>query len=583
MADKEILINLNEQQRRDFYIKKNHNNLYLEILKFKTDKNLNLKFSELLYCYYNDTEPKLCKICNSSVKFLSFNKGYSKYCGIKCSALDSDLNEERYLKSKQAQLEKYGVDNPMKLQKFVDKVKATNLNKWGHNTYTKTDEYKKKMIEFNKKNYGVEWYQSSDEFKKKSKETSIKKYGIDHHTKTNEYKEKNKLKNIEKYGVEYYTQSIDYKQKIQNYLSSDKFKENTKLNKQRTLKKNIEYYKSYNLNYDFINFINIDEISLLCKKCDKEFIISKQLYYLRTKSNMKCCIYCNPKNGKNISKGEKELFEFIRKNYDGEIIENFTDKYEIDIYLPEMKIGFEFNGIWWHGELYKDKNYHLNKSLFFKNRNITIINIWEDDWEYKKEILESMIINKLGKIKNKIYARNCQIKEIDDNKIIRKFIDNNHRQGFINSKIKIGLYYKDELVSIMTFGNLRKPLGRKSNNNNWELLRYCNKLNTTIVGGASKLLNYFTKKYSFESIISYSDKSMSIGNLYNKIGFEKISESSPNYYWCKDSKRNYRYNFRKDILVKKGFDKSKSESEIMRSLNYYKLWDCGNDVFAYNK
>jgi len=156
------------------------------------------------------------------------------------------------------------------------------------------------------------------------------------------------------------------------------------------------------------------------------------------------CVICNP-IGNKYSGMENELFNFIQENYDGNIIRNSRiENKELDIYLPEINLAFEFNGLYWHSEIYKDKNYHKDKTELCNKNNIRLYHIWEDDWLYKKDIVKSMILNKLGKSKNKIFARKCVIKVIDDNKKIKDFLDNNHIQGFVGSSVKKGLYYKNE-------------------------------------------------------------------------------------------------------------------------------------------
>ena len=116
------------------------------------------------------------------------------------------------------------------------------------------------------------------------------------------------------------------------------------------------------------------------------------------------------------------------------------------------------------------------------------------------------------------------------------------------------------------------------------MIRFCNKINTIIIGGASKLFNYFTKTYIFSKITTYADLSISDGNLYKKLNMTYLSLTPPNYsYFHKDiGIRQNRFNFRKDILVKQGFDKNKTEREIMKELNYYRIYDCGNLKFEYN-
>jgi len=129
----------------------------------------------------------------------------------------------------------------------------------------------------------------------------------------------------------------------------------------------------------------------------------------------------------------------------------------------------------------------------------------------------------------------------------------------------------------MTFGNRRISMGKKTTNENeYELLRYCNKLNTNVVGGASKLFKYFLKNYNLSEIITYADRTHSKGKLYEMLGFTYIGKTQPNYYYIINGIRKHRFNFRKDLLVKQGFDKNKTEHQIMIDRKIYRIYDSGN-------
>jgi hypothetical protein len=280
---------------------------------------------------------------------------------------------------------------------------------------------------------------------------------------------------------------------------------------------------------------------------------------------------------------EIDLQNFIKENYKGEILfnnRNIISPYELDIYLPDLKIAFEFNGLYWHSELNKDKNYHFNKTELCENSDIMLIHIWEDDWQLKNNIVKSIILNKLGTTNNKIFARKCKIQNVDT-KLYRIFLSDNHLQGYVNTDIKIGLYYNDELVSVMGIGKKRKIMNGK-NDGSFEMYRLCNKLHTNILGGFSKLFSYFLKTYNFPEIISYVDRSYFNGNGYKKVGFQLVSKTSPNYYYVVDRKREYRFKYRKDILVKEGFDPNKSEREIMLERKIYRIYNSGNLKFIFN-
>ena len=281
---------------------------------------------------------------------------------------------------------------------------------------------------------------------------------------------------------------------------------------------------------------------------------------------------------------EKDLYNFISENYHGNILlnkKNIIKPLELDIYLPDLKLGFEFNGLFWHNELNKDNNYHLNKTEECEKQGIHLIHIYEDDWLFKQNIVKSRILNILNITSNKIYARKCQIKEVDDSNLIRKFLEENHQQGFISSKIKLGLFYNDELVSLMTFGHQRISMGAKSKKNNYEMLRFCNKLNTLVIGGADKLFKFFIEKHQPKEVISYADRSWSRGDLYKKLGFTFISKTPPNYYYIIDDMRKYRFNYRKDKLVREGFDPNKTEHETMLERNIFRIYDSGSLKFIY--
>ena len=254
---------------------------------------------------------------------------------------------------------------------------------------------------------------------------------------------------------------------------------------------------------------------------------------------------------------------------------------ELDIYIPSKRIAIEFDGIFWHNELTKDKYFHINKTIECEKNNIHLFHIFEDEWKYKQDIIKSMLLNIFDKTPNKIMARKCEIREVSTHEA-STFLDNNHLQGKCGSSVKLGLYYNDELVSLMTFGKSRHFVG--NGKHQWELLRFCNKLNTNVIGGASKLLKHFIKLYNPEEIVSYADRRWSTGNLYNVLGFKLYNKSQPNYYYVIGDKRYYRFNFRKSILVKKyGCPENMSEHEFCLSQHWYRIYDCGCLCYIWKK
>ena len=273
---------------------------------------------------------------------------------------------------------------------------------------------------------------------------------------------------------------------------------------------------------------------------------------------------------------ETNIYNLLKELYTGEIILNFNN--DINFYLPEKKLGFNICNLKENTKLKIDHN----SKLFNKYKNeIKLIQIFSDELINKENIVKSRIINELGLLINKIYARKCIIKEVDA-KIKNTFLNQNHIQGEDRSEFKYGLYYNEELVSIMTFRKPRTAIGNKKSiprEGNYELIRFCNKINTTVVGGASKLLNAFIKKINPKIIYSFADNRWSspIKNLYLSIGFKFISSSKHGYWYTKNfNNRLHRFNFNRGALIKRGHNmENTTEAKMMESLNYHKINDCG--------
>ena len=319
-------------------------------------------------------------------------------------------------------------------------------------------------------------------------------------------------------------------------------------------------------------------ITKYTKSSDYVEIICKEHGKFRIEANSHLQGHGCPLHYCNISKQESELSEYIKSLVgDNNVILNnkqiLDSGKELDIYLPNYNLAFEFNGLYWHNELNKPNDYHLNKTNECLKQNIRLFHIFEDEWLNKSEIIKSMIRNLLHMSNNKIYARKCEIREVSSS-ISKDFLNKNHLQGNCYGSFNIGLFYNNELVSLMVFGASRHFVGNGKVKH--ELLRFCNKLNTNVIGGASKLFKYFIKKYNPNEIVSYADKRWSNGLIYNILGFELYNESKPNYYYVIGNKRIYRYNLRKNILVEKyGCPKEKTEKEFCFEQKWYRIYDCG--------
>jgi hypothetical protein len=248
--------------------------------------------------------------------------------------------------------------------------------------------------------------------------------------------------------------------------------------------------------------------------------------------------------------------------------------------LPEKKLAIEINGVFWHSELRgKDKRYHLNKTQLCEDAGYQLIHILDNEWASKQQIVKSRLCSKLGTT-SRIYARQCSIQLVNPaDKTV--FLNNNHIQGTVGSSVNLGLRHNGALVALMTFGKARYS------RTEWELLRYCSAINTTVVGGASKLFAHFVAQYQPTSVVSYADRRWSTGDLYRSIGFEFSHAADPNYFYFNNadpSKLMSRVKFQKHKLSEYfEVDAGLSEWDNMKHNNYNRIWDCGNLVYTWTR
>ena len=290
------------------------------------------------------------------------------------------------------------------------------------------------------------------------------------------------------------------------------------------------------------------------------------------------CPECSPK-GQRSSTGEQELLTWLTKVYSGKIVQGnrtVLEGYEIDILLPEIKLAIEYNGEYWHSSAHKDQKYHITKTLDAVSKGYRLIHIFEHEWVQKQEIVKSRLSSILG-YNYSLGSRKCTIKQIS---FPRDFLVTNHIQGAGSvTKVNLGLYFYDELVAVMTFGN-----PRFTDKYEYELVRYCSLLGVNVIGGASRLLKYFIKSYSPKSIISYSDKRWSTGNLYKELNFVYSHTSAPSYFYFRNFDIISRYKAQKHklkALFPNIYKDELTESEIMRQAKYIKIYDCGTDIWEF--
>lgn len=461
----------------------------------------------VLYCIENGLTDVVYAPCGAECKITSTKP--SKYCNSYknrkeetcplCHNYYKNTMQEKY---KESCTKKYGVENPMKnaeireiyKQNFIDKTGYTNPLCTGTDSRTKRDQ------------------------------TCIVLFGSVSSQKNRTVRDKTIKTSTEKFGTEHPMKNKNISTKAGNNLS-------LVLNKKKT-KRILE-----NLS-DGITFIDDEklkfnqEYEFRCDKCNN--IFKHHIWNLGTKKIS--CPICFPRNN-NSSMQENEIRVYI-ESFGLKTIstKNIIHPYEIDIYIPELKIGFEYNGSYWHSTKFVDKNYHLMKLELAEKCNVHLINIHEVDYQNNKEVILSRIKNVLG-FSESTYARSCTIKEVGS-KEEKEFLNKNHLQGYVNSKLCYGLYHDDVLMAVMSFGKTRYD---KNDDGVYELLRYCS--SGTVIGGASRLLKHFEKYNKPKRLISYASRDWTSinNNLYKTLEFEFVKSTKPSYFYEKNNTKFSRY------------------------------------------
>ena len=573
-----------------------------EIQKFMDENEITLK--DFLYIMKNElTDFPKCQYCGKEIRKKLYNA--SRYCSKSCGTYATkQMKEETCLKNygvkdysatdeyknhmleisqkrteeekqsivdkrKKTMMDRYDAECALKVNKFKEKKNKTTKDRYGVENYAQTEEWKnyfyslwtdekkKEVAEKIKhtvnQKYGVNYYLQTEEFKENRKKKIQEKYDVDYYSQTEEWKNKIKSTSKEKYGVEYYFQSKDF-------LSNERKKYYDKFIK-------LLDEKNFTMISSKEDYINLKEQLLFkCNDCGTEFYNNgNKIFY----------VYCPHCNTKLYSHKEKEVFNYVKSIYSGAVIENdrtILSGKELDIYIPDKNIAIEFDGKYWHSDLFVNKDYHLNKTLECQDKGIRLIHIFEYDWNLHKKICQSIIASALGIYERKLYARKCVVKCID-NDLYKEFLMSNHIQGSINSSFRLGLFYGKELVAVMGFGKSRFK------KDEYELHRFCTKLHTQVVGGFSKLI----KHSGVKEFISYVDRARFTGDGYIKNGFQIVNYTKPSYVYVRNDVIFNRMSCQKHKLsnILENYDETQSEYDNMVNNGYFRIYDCGTIKVKY--
>ena len=492
--------------------------------------------------------------------------------------------------ARNACMSRYGGDSPFHDASILQKSKDTLLKNYGVTNPGQSDVIKKKISETCQKKYGVNWTTQAESVKNKARQTCVDRYDVPYYTQTEDYKQRAEQTCLERYGVPYFVQSQEMYDKTQatclerygvpHFTQTDKYRQESH---ERQVKESeqdlLDRLERNGLlllhKYDGQRFKKTGEAKyydLQCKNCGHTF---------RSAVTLSCRLLC-PKCYPNASSFEIEVLQYIRAIYDGEIIEHYrVENKEIDIYLPELKLGFEINGTYWHNALKKSKNYHKYKTELMLQFGIRVIHVWD---YYEHGLLFSRIKTLIGSNK-KVYARQTDVTILNRDES-KQFFNGNHLDGYTPSIFTIALRYGDGVVCAMSFRKHAEGL---------EIARFATKQGVTVVSGFSKLMKHaldYLKQGNIlcNKIISYCDRDWTPyyeQSVYYKYGFTCLGDSSPmlKYYNFRTNKVIARQQLQKHKLKElfpKSFDEKLTANQILEKEKIYPLYNSGNWKFVLN-
>jgi hypothetical protein len=487
---------------------------------------------------------KTCDYCEKTYPVKYTKRNIQKYCSKKCAGADP-RTKQKIIENQQKTYDiKYDGKHPMQTEGTKVNLRESLLRKYKVTHFSKIEGFNEMVKATKLERYGDENYQNWEKIKR----TCISRYGVDNPMKSRSCKAKSAK-----------TQQLTHYNKLIPVCDMKKI----------TLLCDEKNYKGYHFK---------NKYTFECNVCHTQF---ESTVYNLTK------LFCEKCHPLKASTFENTFYSFLLDILPNDTIIKRRDRSilygkELDFYIPSLNVAFECNGLYWHSEAGHgiNRHYHVNKTKLCAVYGIQLVHIFENEWNYKRDIVKSIISNLLNTTPSRVFARKCEIRHVtpSDKDV---FLADNHLQGPDKSSVKLGLYHTEELVSLMTF----RKSSRFDKHVEWELMRFCNKRNTVVMGGAARLFKRFIQENSPKSIVSYSDRRYFTGEIYQTLNFTFIQWSPPGYHYIiekyKDLKNRMSFQKHKLEKILPSFDPSLTEWENMKNNGYDRIWDCGNSKWIW--
>ena len=523
------------------------------------------------YCKKDHFQP--CPVCGKPVLWNSTRPVPS--CSKKCK---KELVRRR-------NVEKYGVDHPMKTRTTKEKQHRTMKERYGTAHALCNEEIKARAVKTNREKFGTDWALGSSEVHDKIKKTMTERYGAPTTLQSEQLVQRVRQTCLERYGTEFPSQTQEVKERTVRTCNALYGTDNPNQNediKRKMIQSRLD---------------NNDGVYWTKEMSEKVVRTSLERYGTTNPSKSETVkerirntcmeLYGVPWGcmapGSELTRISKTNIAFSEllssRGIENELEVNIGNRF-FDVVVPSQRIAIEIDPSYTHNTVGMNhfgkgvsETYHLEKTQLANEHGYRCIHVFDwDDWD--------KIVSMIAPRTTRIGARKCGIVKIVDQKVANKFIRENHVQGQARGAVlTLGLEYDKELVMCMSFG--RSRYNRKYT---YELLRLCSKRGVEVVGGASKLFKFATNQMELDSIVSYCDLAKFSGNVYEKIGMTLVNRTVPNVVWSRENKH-----VTSNLLRQRGYDQlfntnygKGTDNEILMLLNgWVPVCDCGQGVYEY--
>jgi hypothetical protein len=320
-----------------------------------------------------------------------------------------------------------------------------------------------------------------------------------------------------------------------------------------------------------------------------ETYVSRQQQYLEFKCNL--CETVQPKTLQAFERGsrcykcfpasksnwELDVFSFVQSLCDDAISgdRSILSPKEIDVYVPSKRLGVECHGLYWHSEGSPrgslDKHSHLEKHRLAAEKQVKLLQIFQDEWRDKRIICESLIRHRLGMSLRRIGARKLRLDALDVDRR-KQFFETSHIAGDVPSTRAWALFDGETVVAALS---IRHPRQAHKYTNTMEIARFCTAPFVSIPGGLNRLMGVamtHVKEIGATQLLTYVDRRIGDGHGYEQCEFKRTGETGIDYFYTDNFLRYDRFKFRAQ--------EDMTESDVARNAGVSKIYGCGSYVYV---